>query len=76
MSKTKKQRLIEQRARVKTLAELLIDNTATYIMGMGDDYGPAAGYGVGKNSNASKTSLKSEITLLRNELLKLSKELE
>jgi hypothetical protein len=56
---------------------MLIDGTATYIMAMnGNDYGPSAGYGVDKNSNASKTALKAEITILRNELLKLSKELE
>lgn len=74
---SKKQQLIEQRTRVKVLAELLIDDTAAYIMAMnGDDYGPSAGYGIGKNSNASKTALKTQITILRNELLKLSKELE
>lgn len=74
---TKKQRLIEQRTRVKTLAEMLIDGTATYIMAMQNDNTVAsAGYEFDKNSNASKTALKAEITILRNELLKLSKELE
>lgn len=73
----KKQKLIEQRARIKVLAELLIDGTSTYIMNMnGDSFGPSAGYEINKNSNASKTALKAQITLLRNELLKLSKELE
>ena len=75
----KKQRLIEQRTRVKTLAELLIDDTSTYIMAMNDNncYNPLAGCGMlDKNSNATKTALKAQITLLRNELLKLSKELK
>jgi hypothetical protein len=73
----KKQRLIEQRTRVKTLAELLIDGTSTYITSMQDDNMNAyAGYEFAKNSNASRTALKAQITILRNELLKLSKELE
>ena len=73
----KKQRLIEQRARVKTLAELLIDGTSTYITAMQDaNMNAYAGYEFAKNSNASRTALKAQITILRNELLKLSKELE
>ena len=74
--KTKQQKMIEQRARVKTLAELLIDNSASYIMAMGETDYPTAGCSFEKNSNISKTALKVQITLLRNELLKLSRELE
>ena len=72
-----KQRLIEQRHRVKTLTEMLLDGTSIYINSMnGDCLKPSAGYEFSKNSNVSKTALKAQITLLRNELLKLSKELE
>ena len=73
-----KQKIIKQQNRIKVLTETLIDNTATYITAMEEDnFGPSAGYcGLDKNSNASKTALKAQITILRNELLKLSKELE
>lgn len=76
VTETKQQRVIEQRARIKTLAELLIDNTALYAMAMGETDYPTAGCSFEKNSNVSKTALKAQITILRNELLKLSRELE
>ena len=72
-----KQGIIKQQNKVKVLTEVLMDNTGIYIKAANEDnYGPTAGYEFDKNSNASKTALKAQITILRNELLKLSKELE
>ena len=72
-----KQKIIKQQNKVKALTEILTDNIGTYIAAANEDnYGPTAGYEFDKNSNASRTALKAQITILRNELLKLSKELE
>ena len=73
---TKQQKMIEQRLRVKVLSELLIDNTTEYITALSNSDYPTPGCSFDKHSNASKTALKAQITTLRNELLKLSKELE
>ena len=45
-------------------------------MAMGETEYPTAGCSFEKNSNVSKTALKAQITILRNELLNLSRELE